>query len=562
MKTIFKKSILFILVAGLAGCQTNREVSTIQEELNAINISRGEIALCGTNQFGEVKFALSCEEKVRADFNLATALLHSFEYTEAEKVFAKVIDGDPNCLMAYWGVAMSNYHPLWAPPTADELTKGSKTIALARTLTAKSDREKEYIEAVGAVFDNFDKLDHKARVDKFVKAAEAIYSKYPDDKEAAIFYALALRASADPSDKTFAKQLKAGAILGSLFPNEPNHPGVAHYIIHNYDYPELADKGLDAARKYAAIASNSAHAQHMPSHIFTRLGLWDESIQSNRNSMAAAKCYTENLGRKGHWDQELHGLDYLVYALLQEGRDEDARLQVEYLASIDSVFPLTFVNAYTFAAVPVRYALERKDWKTAAAIELRPASFPWDKFQWQTGIHHFGRLLGAVNMKDFSAASAELEKLKQIQAGLKENKKDYEANQTAIQIAAAEASIVFAKGKKQEGIARMITATDMEFATEKHSVTPGEVVPTLELLGDMYLQTGDYRNALDTYVANLKIRPGRFNSVYGAAIAAKKSGDNATAKKYFEQLIKLTKSSPKSRPEIKEAENFLSGKNS
>lgn len=556
MKITRQRISIIVAFATVLGCQTNKEAALLQQELKTINIARGEIALCGTNQFGQVKFGLTCEEKVRGDFNLATALLHSFEYAEAEKVFARVIDGDPHCLMAYWGVAMSNYHPLWAPPTEEELSKGSKTIALARTLDAPSERETAYVEAVGAIFDDFEKLDHKTRVEKFVKAAEAIYAKYPDDKEAAIFYALALRASADPADKTFAKQLKAGEILESLFPNEPNHPGVAHYLIHNYDYPELADKGLDAARKYASIAANSAHAQHMPSHIFTRLGLWDESIQSNTNSMAAAKCYTENLGRTGHWDQELHGLDYLVYAYLQEGRDEDARIQVEYLATIDSVFPLTFVNAYTFAAVPVRYALERKDWKQAASLELRPQSFPWDKFQWQTGIHHFGRLLGAVNLKDMTSANTELEILKKIHVALQESKKDYEANQTAIQIAAAEGSILFVTGRKEEGIARMQAAVDMENATEKHAVTPGEVVPTLELLGDMYMQNGDYSNAMKAYVSNLKIRPGRFNSVYGAATAANKSGDHANAKKYFGQLLELTKASAKSRPQIREAEMF------
>jgi tetratricopeptide (TPR) repeat protein len=557
MKTIFQRISILFAFSAVIGCQSNKEAGLIQQELQAINISRGEIALCGTNQFGEVKFALSCDEKVRADFNLATALLHSFEYVEAEKVFAKVIDGDPNCLMAYWGVAMSNYHPLWAPPTTDELTKGSKTINLARKLASNSSRETEYIEAVATVFDKWDSLDHKTRVEKFVNAAQSIYSKYPEDKEAAIFYALALRASADPADKTFTKQKMAGEILGSIFPNEPNHPGVAHYIIHNYDYPELADQGLDAARKYASIASNSAHAQHMPSHIFTRLGLWDESIQSNLNSMDAAKCYTENLGKQGHWDQELHGLDYLVYAYLQQSRDEDAKLQVEYLASIDSVFPLTFVNAYTFAAAPVRYALERKDWKQAASLELRPTSFPWEKFQWQKGIHHFGRLLGAVNLNDLKMADVQLAELKKIESFLKENKKDYEANQTRIQIAASEASILFAKGKKKDAVTAMIAAVEMENATEKHSVTPGEVVPTLELLGDMYMKLGEYKKAAEAYVADLKIRPGRYNSVYGAALASNKAGDRANAKLYYDQLLELTKASKKTRPELAEAGKFI-----
>ncbi len=556
MKVIKQKSLWLLVLIVALGCQSNKEASLIKQELEAINIRRGEIALCGSNQFGQVEFGLSCEEKVRADFNLATALLHSFEYAEAEKVFAKVIDGDPNCLMAYWGVAMSNYHPLWAPPTTEELTKGSKTIKLARTLEAKSTRESQYIEAVGAIFDDWENLDHKTRVDKFVKAAEVIYNTYPEDKEASIFYALALRSAADPADKTFANQMMAGKILDGLFPSEPNHPGVAHYIIHNYDYPELADRALDAARKYASIAANSAHAQHMPSHIFTRLGLWDEAIQSNLNSMDAAKCYTEKLGMQGHWDQELHGLDYVVYAYLQQSRDNEAKFYVDYLTTIDSLLQNTFVNAYTFAASPVRYALERKDWKQAANLELRPASFPWEQFQWQKGIHHFGRLLGAVNLNDMKAANAELEQLKLCENKLKQAKKDYEANQTKIQVTAAEASILFASGKKKEAIEKMKTAVQMEGATEKHPVTPGEVVPTLELLADMYMKTGDYEKAAETYAANLKIRPGRFHSIYGAATAFRKDGDNAMAKDYFNQLAELTKSSDKSRPELRDALNL------
>lgn len=370
MKT--KVYLLLLLLSVLTGCQTNKDAGQLKLQIQAINLSRGEIALCGSGQFGKVDFSLSCQEKVQADFNMATALLHSFEYAEAEKVFAKIIDEDPQCLMAYWGAAMSNFHPLWAPPTPEELDKGSRTIAVARSLERESEREGQYIEAIATIFDNWQDLDHKTRVEKFVQAAEKIYQQYPDDKEAAIFYALALRASADPADKSFVKQKKAGEILGWIFPNEPDHPGVAHYLIHNYDYPELAELALPAARKYASIAANSAHAQHMPSHIFTRLGLWDESIQSNLNSTEAAKCYAENLGMEGHWDQELHGLDYLVYAYLQQAKDDQAKEQVDYLRTIDKVFPITFVNAYTFAAAPVRYALERKDWKQAAALEMHP----------------------------------------------------------------------------------------------------------------------------------------------------------------------------------------------
>jgi hypothetical protein len=548
---------LLSLMTLCIGCQNKKEAERVQRELQDINISRGEIALCGSGQFGRVAFSLSCKEQVQADFNLATALLHSFEYAEAEKVFAKVIDKDPECIMAYWGVAMSNFHPLWAPPGAEELQKGFKTISLARSLPDNSEREGEYIEAIATIFDGWEKLDLKTRMEKFVKATEAIYAKYPDDKEAAVFYALALRSSADPADKSFVKQKKAGEILNKMFSKAPDHPGIAHYLIHNYDYPELAELGLPAARKYAAIAANSAHAQHMPSHIFTRLGLWDEAIQSNVKSMDAAKCYAEKLGKQGHWDQELHGLDYRVYAYLQQGKDDLAQEQVKYLAAIDSVFPITFVNAYTFAAVPVRYAFERKDWKEAASLELHPASFPWDKFLWQKGIYHFSKALGAAHLHDLKSADLQLQELKQIHSALIANKKDYEANQVQIQIKSAEAWINFYRGKRGDALQSMIAAADMEDATEKHPVTPGEVVPARELLGDLYMELGDYAKAAEAYHINLKNRPGRFNSIYGAALAAKKAGDSVNAKTYFEALLKLASSENKQRPALKEARDFL-----
>lgn len=559
MKTVLRSLCLFLSATVLMLCQGQKDVKQLQAQLQDINLSRGEIALCGSGEFGNVKFSLSCEQRVRTDFNLATSLLHSFEYAEAEKVFAKVIDSDPQCLMAYWGVAMSNFHPLWSPPTKDELIKGSKTISLARQITTDSERETQYVEAVATMFDNWETLDHKSRLQKFLAATEAVYQKYPDDKEAAIFYALALRAAADPADKSYQLQKKAGEILSGLFPNEPNHPGIAHYLIHTYDYPELADMALPAARKYASIASKSAHAQHMPSHIFTRLGLWDEAIQSNISSTEAAKCYAEKLGKEGHWDQELHGIDYLVYAYLQQAQDDKAKEQLDYLKTIDNVFPVSFVDAYTFAAVPVRYALERKDWKQAAAVELYPANFAWDKFPWQKGIHHFGRLIGSARSGNKNAATTELNELKNVHAALLNNKQEYEANQTKIQITAGEGWIKLLEGNKAEAVKSMIAAAEMEDATEKHSVTPGEVAPARELLGDMYMALGDYAKAGDAYRDNLKKRPGRFNSIYGAALAAKKSGDNRQAKIYFQQLLEMTAIAKTSRPELLEAKSFLKG---
>ncbi|MFZ6012585.1 MAG: hypothetical protein ACOYXT_19735, partial [Bacteroidota bacterium] len=253
-----------------------------------------------------------------------------------------------------------------------------------------------YIEAIAAIYDDWAKIDHGTRLQKYLQASQKIYERYPEDNEAAIFYALALRAAADPADKSFKNQKKAGEILNKLFLNQPNHPGIAHYIIHTYDYPELATLALPAARQYATIAAASAHAQHMPSHIFTRLGLWDESITSNTNSISAAQCYAEKTQLKGHWDEELHGLDYLIYAYLQKADDDKAREQFQYLKTITNVFPLNFKDAYSFAAIPTRYALERKDWKEAASLSLNPADFPWEKFYWEKGNLYLGRVLGAV----------------------------------------------------------------------------------------------------------------------------------------------------------------------
>jgi len=262
--------------------------------INSIDLKRGDIISCGPQEgelFGTVSFASTVPASLQKDFNTAIALLHSFEYDEAEKMFAKIIDRSPDCAMAYWGVAMSNFHPLWVPPAPAELQKGLQALQIARSIRNKTQRESDYIEAIGQFYDHSDQSDHRTRVLNFEKAMDSIYKMYPDDKEAAIFYALALNAAADPSDKSYTRQRKAFAILYPIFEQEPLHPGIVHYLIHSYDYPELSALALPAARKYATIAPASAHAQHMPSHIFTNLGLWDECIRSNLISVSAAKCY-------------------------------------------------------------------------------------------------------------------------------------------------------------------------------------------------------------------------------------------------------------------------------
>ncbi|MEK7253596.1 MAG: hypothetical protein AAB316_02535, partial [Bacteroidota bacterium] len=318
---IFKISLLLLSFSFLLSCE-NKQPSP-NAALSSIDLKRGDIILCSGQEFGEVSFSLSCKPAVRKQFDLAVSLLHSFEYDEAEKAFAKVIDADPECAMAYWGVAMSLYHPLWSPPDEKDLKKGAKMLEIAASLP-KSTREQDYLDAIGLYFKDWEKIPAKIRALKMMEKMEEIYGKYDKDTEAAILYALSLNATADPTDKNYTNQRKAGAILEAIFPEYPNHPGIAHYIIHSYDNPVLAEKALPVARKYADIAPGSSHAQHMPSHIFTRLGLWDESINSNSDAAASAVCYAESAGFEGHWDEEMHALDYLVYAHLQKGDNKKA----------------------------------------------------------------------------------------------------------------------------------------------------------------------------------------------------------------------------------------------
>ena len=530
----------------LLSCSGKRNQLQFESEIKSLDLLSGDITLCGSgeDQFGNVSVSLSCNDKVKPNFDLATALLHSFEYVEAEKVFAKVIDEDPECIMAYWGAAMANFHPLWAPPTADELQKGSKIVALARSVNkAKSSRESDYLETIATIYDEWNTLDHRTRILKFEKASEKLFAKYPDDNEAGIFYALALSAAADPADKSFRNQRKAGDILNRIFTNEPNHPGITHYIIHNYDYPELAALALPAARNYASIAPASAHAQHMPSHIFTRLGLWDESIQSNINSIAAAQCYAERSGIQGHWDEELHGMDYLLYAYLQQAKDDKALEQIGYLKTITEVFPQNFKDAYAFAAMPARYALERRDWQAAASLELKPSDFPWDKFLWEKANINFARLLGAAHTNKLEDARTELLQIQSVYDKLKQMNESYKANLVHIQIKAGDAWIKLKEGHEDEAIKLMTEAADMEDATAKHPVTPGEIIPARELLADMYMETGDFAKALKAYEADLERHPNRFNGLYGAGLAFEKSSDPERPNQYSAQLRAMTKAS-------------------
>ena len=507
----------FILIAAaiISSCNSNEERSAGK---NKIELKRGAVISCGPQEgeiFGTVSFNATVPAANQKDFNTGIALLHSFEYDEAEKMFAKVIDGAPDCAMAYWGVAMSNFHPLWMPPSPAELQKGLQVVQVARSIKNKTKRESDYIEAIAQFYEHADELDHRARVLKFEKAMADVYRLYPDDKEAVVFYALALNAAVDPTDKTYSRQRKSFELLEPIFQQQPLHPGIAHYIIHNMDYPGLAELALPAARKYASIAPASAHAQHMPSHIFTRLGLWDESIKSDLASVSSAQCYAEK-AKLAHWDEELHGLDYLVYAYLQQKDDSSAKQQLDYLESIHEVSPANFKVAYAFAASPARYALERKDWKMAAALQLHAANFQWKDFAWQEAIIHFAKVLGYVHLNNLDEAEKELNQLKTLYQNLLTQKnKAMEAAQVDVQIKTSEAWMELLKGNKQKAKELMIAAADKEDAMEKHPVTPGSVLPARELLGEMLLELNEPALAIQAFEQDLKINPNRRNGMIG-----------------------------------------------
>ncbi len=559
MRPSLKSATIIIFGAALfiAGCHSgnNSDLKAIDD----LGLKRGDIISCGSpgKEFGVVDFAVTCDNRVRDDFNLAMELLHSFEYDEAEKVFARIIDQSPECVMAYWGVAMCNFHPLWEPPSEEQLRKGTKVIEIANALRKRSVREAAYVNAVAAYYQDWNTTGHQVRSVKFENAMEELHSTYSDDKEAAIIYALALLGAANPQDKSYLKQKKAGEILDSLYNIEPNHPGIIHYIIHAYDYPGLAELGLTAARRYAEVAPSSAHALHMPSHIFTRLGLWDDCIRSNTESVEAAKCYAQSSGIKGHWDEELHGMDYLAYAHLQKAENALAKQQFDYLQSIKEVYPANFKVAYAFAAIPSRYVLENKRWKDAASLTIHPVSFPWKSFPWQEAIFHSTRLLGAVHMGQADSAKLELKKLKNIYDTLMAQKDLYKAAQVMIQVKSGEAWIALSEGRKSDAVQFMTEAADLEDQTEKHPVTPGSIIPARELLGDLLMEMNKPEEALAAYLSALKIQPGRFNGLCGAALACEKMNDKTGAHNFYQKLLAVANSPESKRPELDKARAFL-----
>jgi tetratricopeptide (TPR) repeat protein len=554
-----KLILLFSIFISFSSCN-NKKISSLESPTFAnLELNRGDLLLCGDPNFGEVSFSLSCRYDLRETFDLGLTLIHSFEYAEAEKAFVSILDKDSECLMAYWGAAMSILnHPLSFKQNPKSLKRGEELLKVAKTLTPNNEKEKDYIDAVGIYFKDWQNLDTQTRKLNYESKMEELYIKYPDDVETAVFYSLSVLATADLNDKTYSKQKKSGKILEKLFEKYPNHPGIAHYIIHNYDSPELAHMALTTARKYAVIAPSSAHAQHMPSHIFTRLGLWNESIKSNIDSANSAVCYAESVNPNANWVSEIHALDYLVYAYLQLGDNAKAQAEMHKMKNIKEVFPADhFASAYALIAVPSRLAIENKNWELATQLELPKTKLDWDKAHWPKAMLHFSRALGFSNTGNSAAAEKELKSLIILRDKLNDAKNTYESGQVTIQIEAVRGWIEYSKGNSNKAIEYMKLASDLESKTSKAAVTPGEIIPADELLADLYLALNKPKQALESYEQNLKGHPYRFNGIYGAAKAAEKLNDIRLAVYYFDQLVKLSADTNSSRPEISEAKEFL-----
>jgi hypothetical protein len=506
---------------------------------------------------GSVRFETSCAPAVRDDFNKAVALLHSFWFPEAIKLFEGVAAKDPKCAMAYWGIAMSQWgNPFGGQRTVQAIERAQPTIAKARTTGSPTPRERALIDAVAILYSSSDVGTQRNRVLSYEEAMKKISDSAPRDIEVKIFYALAVTQSASPTDKTYAKQTQAAAILEPLFKEFPQHPGLAHYIIHAYDAPPLAPKALDAARRYAALAPAIPHALHMPSHTFTRVGYWKESIETNRRSADAAR-------KSGGVGEELHALDYQTYAYLQIAQDKAAKAVVDHALSVPGAASTsnatgatgaTGANTFALAAIPARYALERGDWAAAAQLTVTPANgTPHTE-----AITHFARALGAARGGNPSAATADIARLGEIVEKLKSMQDAYWSEQVDIQRRVATAWQLFAQGQKDQAIAQLQSAADAEDLTEKAAVTPGPLAPARELLGFMLLDAGRHKDALAAFEATMKKEPNRFRGTYGAARAAELSGDRAKARTYYQQLLEIAKDADTERPELIEARKAIS----
>ena len=501
----------------------------------------------GKGKLGTVKFDNSCDPKVQAQLQRGVAMLHSFWYSAAEQTFRQVLAQDPNCVIAAWGAAsilMSN--PLaGVGATAKNAEAAQALIAQGRKTAAKTQRERDYLEAVAAYYDDWSNRPERARQLSRAKAYEALAAKYPQDDEAQIFAALYLAGTQLQSDQTYAAYLKAASILEKQFAKYPDHPGVAHYLIHSYDAPPIADQGLNAARRYAGIAPDAPHALHMPSHIFTRVGAWEESAATNASSASAAKS-------GGEPDEAYHASDYMTYAYLQLARDNDAKRTIEDVMKVTNFNAARNTAPYAIAAMNARYAYERGAWKELTQLEARPS-----KFHYPDAITYFGRAIGAARTGDAAAAGQEALRLETIHKALQAENNNYWATEVEIQRLAVAGWIALVRGDADNALRFMRAAADLEDKSEKHIVTPGRLVPARELLGDMLMELNQPAAALKEYEASQLREPNRFRGYYGAARAAETAGDRQKAANYYGKLLALAKNGDGTRPELARAKSYV-----
>jgi len=545
----------------LQGLMREREMARISHGLfaSALLLLLAEPAAAGTSEekFGEVNFPISCSAAAQAQFRRAVAMLHSFFFPETVKAFTALASQEPSCAMAYWGIAISQRpNPLVAPFPAELMKNGWQAIEAGRAAGANTQREKDWIDSLAVFFKDYDKVDLRTRTLGYEAAMARLSERYPEDDEAAIFYALALNEAVDLSDKTYAKQFKAAAILQAIEARQPNHPGIPHYLIHSYDFAPICQQGLAAAQRYAELAPAAPHALHMPSHTFSMLGMWDESVAANIKAIVVGKNYAANNNLDGVFAGAPHSYDFMEYAYLQLGQDGKARAVMEEVSAIRKVFRPILGSETGIAAIPARYMLERQDWRGAAGLEIPPTvNAPPAR-----AIIHFARALGAARSGDFPAAHIDIGKLQEAKAALEKANQLYWAGQVDVQILAAQAWVAHGKGDNAQAIMLMRAAADLEDGSEKHVAMENRLYPMRELLGDLLMEQGQPAVALSEYEASMKIAPERLRGFFGAGRAAQASGDLEKSAGYFRKLAQLTRNADGDRPEIRSAQPFASTK--
>ncbi len=504
---------------------------------------------------GKVEFPISCEPEVRPKMNRALALLHHMMYAQAQQRFEELASQFPNCAMLYWGQAMSLFHPLWPViPTEEKMLLGLAALEKAESIDNISQREQDYISAAKAFYDAWKTKAYADRVAAWEVAQKKLHSNYPGDVDAAAFYALSHLATAAKDDHSFSHQKQAGTLLEKIFQQAPTHPGVIHYTIHAYDNPLLASRAVEAARAYDQIAPDVPHALHMPTHIYVRLGMWNDANSWNRRSGRSALKYPAAGYISHHYP---HALDYLIYGYLQTAENDQAEKVLTAINERKGYQP-SFVSGYALAAIPARRYLEVRQWGQASTLAVQaPAEFPWEKFPELEAITYFAKGLGSARQKNISETEEAIRKLDELHQKTVESGKAYWAVLVDAQRKTVAAWLLFNKGQHREALELMAIAADLEDSVDKHPVTPGAILPARELLGDMLTLAGDYKKAVDAYATALSIGPNRFNSLFGVAKAAQLSGDHSVAKSYYQTLLNVTNDNSVDRQELVEARAFV-----